>query len=330
MYKSAPINTKCVIEHYPTVMYKVKSVYGDIELPSSNVESGSASDASLNLVNLNKDSQSQLRRLNRLQDKVNQFCEDLSLGHLVPSQTKDAKSTDSDKKTVVFPGRVTTKKNASKKFVEDFVVHVSCNQLPYALLVAFSQLATKFKCFIQFFTHGTAVKELRNNPKNQQKIDAVKELFHSLKLDLVDARSSYDYGISFVWKKFDDEKLAPILVLSTKTKIYGESNIVRFINRLVETKPVVSRDLDLMDKCTNELIFMSKQDKYLGDLNKYIQENSGKFLTSGEKSTMVDFYLWSVLKQLKLSVDEKKFAKVTEWMKLVELSCPMLKMLNSM
>lgn len=74
------------------------------------------------MVNLNKDSQSQLRRLNRLQDKVNQFCEDLSLGHLVASQTKETKSTDSDKRTEVFPGRVTTKKNVILKSILSFLI----------------------------------------------------------------------------------------------------------------------------------------------------------------------------------------------------------------
>ena len=35
MYKSNPINPVCVIEHYPTVMYKVKSIYGDVQMPET-------------------------------------------------------------------------------------------------------------------------------------------------------------------------------------------------------------------------------------------------------------------------------------------------------
>ena len=68
--------------------------------------------------------------------------------------------------------------------------------MPFGILVAFGNLATKYKSFIQFFVHGSAMKEA-----NSKKIDNVKTLFHRLKLDLVDSRSTYDYGVNLIWKK---------------------------------------------------------------------------------------------------------------------------------
>ena len=155
---------------------------------------------------MNKDSQSQHRRLTRLHDKINQFCDDLSLSHLIAkSDSKTKPSTTSTPATSsdqaeLFPGRVTLK-TLKKACVEDYVVHVSYKSVPYALLATFSQMARKFKCFIQFYTHGTAVNELKKCENLRKKLDAVKELFHTLKLDLVDNRNSYDFGISIVWKK---------------------------------------------------------------------------------------------------------------------------------
>lgn len=55
-----------------------------------------------------------MRRLNRLQDKINQFCEDISLSHLIPVQKKTQNAPSSqEKQPELFPGRVTVKKNVT-------------------------------------------------------------------------------------------------------------------------------------------------------------------------------------------------------------------------
>lgn len=323
MYKSKPVNTICKIECYPTVMYKMRSIYDSIDLPTS-AQMEESNDGSLVIENLNKDCNSQIRRLNRLQDKLNQFCEDISLSHLISVEKKiETKKNSEVKQPELFPNRVSVKKDTKKKAVDDIVINVSSGTMPYGILVAFSKLATKYKCFMQFFIHGSAMKQ------SNSKIGALKELFHKLKLDLADARSSYDYGVNLIWKKLTDEKLGSVLILNSTTKIYGESNIIRFLHRLCNTNPSLDRDLDIMDQCTNELLIKQQQNTYLTYLNNLLTKSSRRYLTFGEEAGSADFYVWSVLKQQKNKIDEKKFGKVVEWMKIVEASLPMAQMISS-
>lgn len=321
MYKSSPVNTKCVIEHYPTCMYSVKSIYSDFSVPSSQQAQSGVSDASLDLVNLNKESQSQLRRLNRLQNKVNQFCEDVSLGHLV---AKDAQENSNESAiSQSLPQRVTIKKNKSKT-VDDMALEVSPNSMPYSLLAAFSKLATKYKCFMQFFVHGSAMNELKKPELAgiKKRIESMKKLFEQLKLDLTDPRNSYDYGVSFIWKKTKNESLGPVLTINSKSKVYGESNILRYLTRLVQANLVTEKENDLMDRCTNLLLKKSDQKNYLASLLKCL--SASEFL-SGKQSGLADLYAWSLLRQSNIKSDT---GKIFEWMNRVQESCCMLKMVN--
>jgi hypothetical protein len=321
MYKSKPINSVCVIEHYPTVMYKVKSIYGNEAVDSV----AKTCDPSMSMVNLSKDSQSQTRRLLRLQDKINQFCEDISLSHLIISDLKAEKIGTTKTQPELFPGRITSKKSSQ---IEDLVIQVSYKNIPYSILVAFSQLATKFKCFINFFTHGSAVNQLKKDKDMQKRHNAIKTLFHTLKLDLVDDRTSYDFGVSIIWKKIpeDTSSLGPCLSLNSKTSIYGESNITRYLTNLLNKTAPLQKDLDTMDKCTNALQFNTTPTSlYLTGLNKSITE-SDKFLAFGDQAGMADFYVWSMLRQK--GTDLSRFGGVKKWMMLVEGSCPMVQMLG--
>lgn len=129
----------------------------------------------------------------------------------------------------------------------------------------------------------------------------------------------------------DDEKLGPALALDTKTTVYGESNILRYFNRLGQAakSSMPERDSDLMDKCTNELRFQSQPTSaYLAGLDGYLGNNeNNKYLSFGEKAGVADLYVWSALRQVLGQVDAKKFGNVASWMRLVEGSQPMLQML---
>lgn len=324
MYKSSPVNTKCVIEHYPTCMYSVKSVYGDFSMPSSQQAASTViNDASLDLVNLSKDSESQLRRLNRLQNKVNQFCEDVSLGHLVANNAQG--NSNESVKSQGLPHRVNTRKTKNST-VDDMALEVSPNSMPYSLLAAFGNLATKYKCFMQFFVHGSAVNELKKPELagTKQKIESMKILFQQLKLDLTDPRNSYDYGISFIWKKTNDENLGPVLTINSKSKVYGEANILRYLTQLVQANSVTEKENDLMDRCTNLLLKKPDQKSFLSGLLKSL--TASEFLSgTGKQSGLADLYVWSMLKQSSI---RSETGKIFEWMSRVEESCSMLKMVN--
>lgn len=332
MYAVKPANDKPVIDHVPTCMYTCKSLYEGFDFGSGSTgASNRPADGSLDLGNLNKDASSQLRRLLRLQDKMNQFCDDLKLGHLATtaSCTKPIKPISSEPSCDLFPERMANKKNTKAKAVEDLVIHVAAGSIPYSILTAFTQLATRYKCFIQFFVHGSAASALDKTELAAQKnkIKALQELFGKLKLTPQESRSCYDYSVTLIWKKMEDQQLGPALALDTKTTIYGESNILRYFNRLGNStvSSMFERDSDLMDKCTNELHFQTdKATTYLCQLDKNLG-NDGKFLAFGEKAGLVDLYVWSMLRQAK--VDTKKLTNVASWMKLVEGSQPMLQMI---
>lgn len=127
-----------------------------------------------------------------------------------------------------------------------------------------------------------------------------------------------------------DEKLGPVLILNSTTKIYGESNIIRFLHRLYDTKQSLDRDLDVMDQCTNELVIKQQQPLYLTNLNTLLNKSSRRYLTFGEQPGDADLYVWSVLKQQKNQVDGNKFNKVMAWMQIVEASLPMAQMISSL
>lgn len=341
MYSVKPANDRPVIDHVPTCMYTCKSIYDGFDFGSgqSTVGSSAPANGSLDLGNLNKDASSQLRRLLRLQDKMNQFCDDLKLGHLATNTTSPAdartnKTATTDSSRDLFPERMSTKKNTKAKAVEDLVISVGAGSMPYSILTAFTQLATRYKCFIQFFVHGSAASALGKNElaAQKKKINALQELFNKLKLNLQETRSSYDYSVTLIWKKMDDEKLGPALALNTKSTVYGESNILRYLNRLGQSgkSSMPERDSDLMDQCTNELRFQSQPTTaYLTGLDGYLgnKANVGKYLSFGERAGVADLYVWSVLRQMRSQVDAKKFANVASWMRLVEGSQPMLQML---
>ena len=129
------------------------------------------------------------------------------------------------------------------------------------------------------------------------------------------------------------------MAVDTKTRVYGESNIVRYLNRLGEQQckqpsAIAERDADLMDKCTNDLLSHSQPTaSYLSALDTFLSTNSDgkitKYLSLGEKAGTADLYVWSVLRQAFAATqsDAHKFANVSSWMKRVEGSDPMVQML---
>lgn len=58
-----------------------------------------------------------------------------------------------------------------------------------------------FKCFIKFHKHGTILNDLKTSSKLSNRLDNLNDVFEKLKLGLNDARHSYDFGFTFIWKK---------------------------------------------------------------------------------------------------------------------------------
>ncbi len=201
---------------------------------------------------------------------------------------------------------------------------MSCNTVPYSILAAFNQLSTKFKCFLQFFIHGTALKEFTANSQNESYIRSVIDLFNRLGFNLIDSRNSYDYAVTLIWKKMDSEVLGPVLNLNSTTKIYGESNIVRFLNRLSGCESNVQID-NWMDKCTNSLLLSrSNTTNYLTSLSKFLE--SAKFLSNNGQPGVADFYNWSIIKQLKCNLNN--LSSLSEWVRRIEGQQPLIQLIN--
>ena len=125
------------------------------------------------------------------------------------TNTAGAKTTIKANATAdLFPQRMAAKANRKATTVADLVIQVSASGMPYSILAAFTQLATKYKCFIQLFVHGTAQHAL-NTPAlaaQKRKIQSLRELFGKLNLTLDGSRSSYDYSVTLIWRKSKSQK----------------------------------------------------------------------------------------------------------------------------
>lgn len=110
------------------------------------------------------------------------------------------------------------------------------------------------------------------------------------------------------------------------SSIYGESNIIRYLNSLLvgENKSINQNVLlnDLIDLCTNQLKFSNDSkinSNYLNNLNKILK--SSKWLLSNDQLTIADVYVWSVLKQkLNNKIDLKSTENVNKWIQRFEQS----------
>ena len=152
-----------------------------------------------------------------------------------------------------------------------------------------------------------------------------------------------------------NEKLGPMMNFSSDSKsfrIFGEANIIRYFNRLINS---VSDDSaaagveqtdsfiinEWIDKCSNDLRLSSSSssnntnssNKYLHELNKYFgTPKATKFLASEKQYTIADLCTWSVLKQqlasVGLEVAAAKLVNVIEWLKRIENVEPLVPVLN--
>ncbi len=98
-------------------------------------------------------------------------------------------------------------KKKSKSCVDDLVIHFDASDLttvgPLSLFSLFNEMTLKYKTFIQFYLHGTVLKQKQKLVHLNRLID----LFNSLKLTLDnEPRNTYDYGVTFVFKKFSQNE----------------------------------------------------------------------------------------------------------------------------
>ncbi|CAF1019198.1 unnamed protein product [Brachionus calyciflorus] len=101
MYKVRPLQDKVVIKSLPTCMYKTKPFFNEDNLNfGSNLVEPLANLSLVELEELSKQQGKQLRRLERLLTKSNEFCEDLRLDNLVihTSQNSQHKLEEAYKK----------------------------------------------------------------------------------------------------------------------------------------------------------------------------------------------------------------------------------------
>ena len=164
-----------------------------------------------------------------------------------------------------------------------------------------------------------------------------------LKLDLNESRLCYDYGFTIIWRKCNDlffchkpkfiffsvadgvQSPSMNLDSSKSSTVYGESNILRFLSRLLQDqsyeKSLSSVHLvdDLIDSCSNQLK-NSKDAKlnssFLKSLNEILKKS--KFLVLDNSVTVADIYVWSVLKQRSKDDISKNFKSVGQWLYNIE------------
>ena len=125
----------------------------------------------------------------------------------------------------------------------------------------------------------------------------------------------------------ENNNLGPVLNLNSTTKIYGEANIARYLNRLAESSEVLYQiDSDWIDICTNELLIGPKHENYLLRLNKYLE--TAKHLSSSLQPSFCDIYNWSVIKQVSNQVETKNLNSLNDWIKRIEEANIIVKLIN--
>ena len=109
---------------------------------------------------------------------------------------------------------------------------------------------------------------------------------------------------------------------SKSSPIYGESNILRYLSRLLleqsYEKTLNSTQValvdDFIDSCTNELK-NSNDAKLNGAFLKRLNETlkNSKFLILANSVTIADVYLWSVLNQKSVDIT-KNYQQIKRWL----------------
>ena len=233
----------------------------------------------------------------------------------------------------------------NKRCVEEFVIHLDPKTTPYGIYVLFYKLALRFKSFVQFFIHGSIQRLVANDKPTEKKLKNIMGLFKKIELDLIDSRSTYDYGLTIIWKKsinlmsfnlnhsrklinlnffkVQSENLGPVLLLNSTTKLYGEASIIRFISKLLKSPKESLSSNDWIDRCTNNFL-KEATGEHLNSLSTYFSDKS-KFLSATDVPDVADFYNWSRVIDLKSQLTPQ----VNEWITRVESNDQFIKLLKT-
>lgn len=274
----------------------------------------------------------QFHRLEKIQSKLNTICDELNLGEIktkvpVKRESTPAKASAPAAKPIVkkpdWLNFATQKVNRNKRCVEEFVIHLDPKTTPYGIYVLFYKLALRFKSFVQFFIHGSIQRLVANDKPTEKKLKNIMGLFKKIELDLIDSRSTYDYGLTIIWKKMQSENLGPVLLLNSTTKLYGEASIIRFISKLLKSPKESLSSNDWIDRCTNNFL-KEATGEYLNSLSTYFSDKS-KFLSATDVPDVADFYNWSRVIDLKSQLTPQ----VNEWITRVESNDQFIKLLKT-
>jgi hypothetical protein len=113
---------------------------------------------------------------------------------------------------------------------------------------------------------------------------------------------------------------------SKSSPVYGESNILRFLSRLLldqsYEKSLKANQLaladDLIDSCTNEFKNSKEAElnnSFLKNLNEKLKNS--KFFVLANSVTIADIYIWSILKQ-KSNCSLNNFKNLSQWLNSIE------------
>lgn len=326
MYAKKPLQENLNVQSNVS-MYTVKSYYGECPIVSCET----ASDESLD--SLAKRCGVQYRRLLKLEKKIGDLCDELNLTNLLANDASSSSKQSTTKCQSVNTNLTANVRKEVKKSTnkfEDIVFQVDPRHVPYSLFLAYEQLAAHAKCFVTFHTHGTCLTP--NSEIDLAKIQRFKEFY--AQWQATEPRHCYDYAMTVVWKKMSSAT-GPVMSLANGGKIYGESNLLRYLHSLLPVKGQAKVDIAMdewMDKCTNFLSFTSDSAKpnlnsYLSLLNVHLGKNQ-LVHTLNNQPSMADYYTWSSLVQSAKTVNAS-FKNVNEWLTKMEANYSLMQLIKS-
>lgn len=288
MYKLSLIKDDYELESKPTSMYKMKNYCDDLK--SENNQKQITPEA---LRDLLAKQNSFLARLQTLESKIDLYIKEKSVRLDTIQQIKSNQI------------KRVTKKQSSKTPFREIAIQVDPKQIPLSLFVQFNKLSLSYKCFLTFLTHSSVVDEVVKNVECKR----IGNAFSSAQQDKNEPRSSYDFGITIIWKRVEN---GPRMKLETSTSvaIQGEANILRYMERLMNKQALQPEDNDLIDQCTNAFNSTNNRSQFIKLLNDKLAKF--KYLGNQNEPNLADIYVWSVLKQNQTLIKGEK--KIQEWL----------------
>lgn len=228
----------------------------------------------------------------------------------IKSDSKPTQQTTSTASTKAGNQQKIKKKPIDANNLADIVINVHPRNVPYSLLALKNQWQGRLRLNAEVFTHSSI-------PESEV-TEAAREF--AKKLTKVDERQYITLNMTLIWK--DVQTTEMISSPSKFIPVYGEINIIRFLNRIGPNEfhyEISNHEANLHDQVLDICYLLSKKhtDKERQQFVKQLSQRLGnnQFYNEATSLSISDIAVSSILKKL-FAVDSKGLpANLVSWLK---------------